>query len=128
MNEPESMEDLVYFTNRTIDAGQVTAWVYRNECPQCKKGIMGKPVVKGKVKMRASQYVCPDCGHTVEKQEYEDTLTIQATYTCPSCGKKGETEAPFIRKKVKGVEMVRLPCQHCDASIDITKKMKKKKD
>ena len=25
---------------------------------------MGKPVVKGKVKIRALEYVCPECGYT----------------------------------------------------------------
>lgn len=126
--EPESMDELIYFTNRAIGNGKAKAWVYRGICPECGKAKMGKPVEKGKVKMRAKEYVCPECGHTVEKQEYEDTLTAQVRYTCPGCGKDGEAEIPYKRKKIEGVETLRFRCQHCSANIDITKKMKEKKE
>ncbi|PIN69406.1 hypothetical protein COV94_02900, partial [Candidatus Woesearchaeota archaeon CG11_big_fil_rev_8_21_14_0_20_57_5] len=72
MEIPDSMDELVYFTNRGIAGGHVTAWARRQECPQCHGALMGKPKdKKGSIKIRASEYVCPECGHTVEKQAYE---------------------------------------------------------
>ena len=128
VTEPESMENLVYFTNRSIDKGTVRAWVYRNMCSACGKAKMGKPIGKtGSVKIRAKEYVCPAGGHTEEKQVHEDTLTVEAIYTCPACMKEGESSGPYKRKKFDGVDTLRLKCQHCDANIDITKKMKNKK-
>lgn len=125
--EPESMDDIVYFTNRTIGEGYAKVWVPRQLCPKCKKHKMGKPAEKGKVKIRAKEYVCPGCQYTVEKQEYESTLIAQGKYTCPSCKKDGEVEAPFKRKNIEGVMTFRFPCQHCQKNIDVTKKMKAKK-
>ncbi len=134
LKEPQSMTELAYFTNRTIDGCPVKAWVYRGDCPECKKAKMGKPVAKGKVKMRASEYVCPACEYTVEKEAYEDTLQLEAMYTCPHCKKKGEGTNSFERKKVSRFDVekqkkvtadaVRIVCEHCGKNIDITKKMK----
>ncbi len=127
LQEPESMEELIYFTNREFDeGGRVLCWVRRQECPQCGQGLMGKPRDKktGDVKVRARKYVCPECGHTMEKKQYEETLTAEAKYTCPHCGKEGESTAPFKRKKIKGTDTLRIQCQHCGGNIDITKKMK----
>jgi len=64
---------------------------------------------------------------TVEKKEYEETLAAEAKYTCPHCGNQGESTAPFKRKKIKGVDTLRIQCQHCGGNIDITKKMTAKK-
>ena len=126
MNEPESMDTLVYFTNRTIGNGHIKAWVYKQQCSQC-KGMMGKPKgAKGKVKIRAQNYVCNECGFSVPNEEYEGGLKVQVKYTCPSCSNRGEAEVPFRRKRINGVETVRIECSHCHASIDITKKMKEK--
>ena len=47
LKKPNSVEECVYFTNRIIDSGRAIAWVFRKECPKCKKGIMGKPQKKG---------------------------------------------------------------------------------
>ena len=128
VTEPESMEELIYFTNRTIGDGKVRAWVYRGDCPSCGKAKMGKPQGKdGSVKIRAKEYVCPSCGHTVEKKAYEESLMLEAVYACPSCGKEGDASVPYKRKKIDGVDTVRMHCQHCNANIDITKKMKAKK-
>jgi len=126
LKEPESMEELVYYTNREFDeGGQVTCWVRRSACPECGLGLMGKPRDEktGNIKVRARKYVCPECGHTVEKKEYEETLTAEVKFTCPHCGKEGETTAPFKRKKIKGVDTLRIKCVHCGKNIDITKKM-----
>ena len=50
---------------------------------------MGKPVEKGKVKIRAEKYVCPACSYIEGKTEHEESLELQAKYTCPYCGKEG---------------------------------------
>ena len=129
VKEPESMEDLVYMTNRILDNGSIRVWVYRKPCPKCGKGLMAKPKDKktGKPKVRAKEYVCPECGYTVEKNEYEETLEAEAIYTCPECSHKGEATIPFKRKKIDGVDTLRFICESCGAKIDVTKKMKEKK-
>ena len=125
---PESMDELVYFTNRSLDSGKVMLWIRRQDCPSCGKAKMGKPVGKdGKVKIRAKEYVCPGCGYTVEKSAYEETLPAEALYTCPSCGKKGEHSGPFKWKSIQGVKTYQFQCEHCGGNIDVTKKMKKPK-
>ncbi|MBU7017531.1 MAG: hypothetical protein HXS44_08480 [Theionarchaea archaeon] len=126
LREPDSMEELIYFTNREFDeGGGVLCWVRKGMCPECGEGLMGKPRNEktGEVKVRARTYVCPECGYTIDKKEFENTLTAEAKYTCPHCGKQGEATAPFKRKKIKGVETLRMKCQHCGGNIDITKKM-----
>ena len=127
--EPSSMEEVVYFTRRTIPGakeGKVMAWAPREKCPKCKKAMMGKPrdPKTGAVKMRAKEYVCPDCKYTVPKQEYEDTLTCYIKYTCQHCGSAGETSVPFTRKSFEGVKAVVFQCNSCKQKIPITKKMK----
>lgn len=123
---PTSMEECLYFTNRSIGDGNVLAWVYRKECPKCKKAQMGKPVdaKTGKVKSRSKEYVCPECGYTEEKIEHEESLNLEAKYTCPECGKDGESTAPYKRKKYKGVDAFVVECEHCKAVIPLTKKLK----
>jgi len=125
--EPKSMEECVYFTNRNIGEkfnGTVRCWVFRQQCPKCKKAFMGKPVVDGKAKIRALEYVCPSCKYTVDKQAYEDTLTANVDYVCPACQFHGGITLPFKRKRVEGVLTLRFPCEKCAAPIDVTKKMK----
>lgn len=125
LRQPESMEELVYFTNRDVGSGSARVWVFKKECPKCGRAKMGKPLKPdGKPKMRAEEYACPACGHAVEKAEYEDTLTACAEITCPECGKDAELEAPFMRKNVEGVKTLRLICPHCSTKVDVTKKMK----
>ena len=136
MKEPKSMDECVYFTNRSIDEGKIKAWVFKEECPKCKKGIMGKPKNEktGRPKIRAKEYTCSECGYTVEKEEYEDTLTINIKYTCPHCQHSDELSTPFKRKKVQrlnektgkkqAIETVRFQCSKCGKDIDVTKKMK----
>jgi predicted RNA-binding Zn-ribbon protein involved in translation (DUF1610 family) len=123
MKVPDSMEDCLYFTNR----GEILAWVYRKECPECHKDKMGKPVVKGKVKTRADKYVCPECDYEEPKQEHEESLHLESKYTCPECGKDGESTCPYKRKSYKGVQAFVVNCQHCQADIPLTKKLKEPK-
>lgn len=130
---PESMDECIYFTRRSKP--QAVAWVFKEKCPKCKKAMMGKPTgPDGKVKIRAKEYVCPECRHTVEKQAYEDTLTANIQYTCPQCSNSGEIQIPFKRKKVKifdeeegkekMAEALQFQCPKCSQKINVTKKMK----
>lgn len=123
---PENMDELSYFTRRNIDEGKVIAWVERGQCPKCKKGLMAKPKdpKTGKYKIRSKIFVCGNCGYEVDKKEFEDTLFAKVIYTCPHCKKSGEKESPFKRKKIKGIETLRVICDFCGGNIDITKKMK----
>ncbi|NTV24353.1 MAG: hypothetical protein HGA85_08370 [Nanoarchaeota archaeon] len=128
---PDSMDEVVYWTNRNIDSGKVIAWARRTACPACKKGMMAKPSEKGKIKIRASYYICTECSHKIDKAEYEDTLTAEIIYTCPHCGFSGETSVPYKKKKTQGVEAVIFSCDKCKEKVLITKKMaepKKKKE
>jgi len=137
LKKPESMDECVYFTKRAIDDGSVTAWVFRGDCPECGKAKMGKPRDEktGKVKIRAKEYLCPECGYTVEKEEYEGTLTACIEYVCPHCKYKGEIEVPFKRKKVRifdvetqkkvSADAIVFECGKCKEKINVTKKMKK---
>ena len=134
MKEPISMEECIYFTNRNINSGKVKAWVFKEKCPKCGLGLMGKPVEKGKVKIRAKEYICPECKYKIDKDEYEPTLLVNIKYTCPHCSNSSELSIPFVRKKVSFinettgkkqlVESIRFQCQKCSKNIDITKKMK----
>ena len=126
---PESMENLVYWTNRKLpNGGHAKAWVYRKECPQCQKALMGKPVKdNGKVKVRAKIYECPECGHTVPKKKYEESLTVEILYKCPHCGHEGEAETDYKRRSYYGVKAIVFKCDDCNERIGITKKMKKPK-
>ncbi len=129
------MDGCIYYTFRGIgEHGEAKAWVLKEKCPKCGKGLMGKPRdEKGKVKIRAKEYVCPECSHIADKDEYEKTLTVNITYTCPHCKAEGETQIPFARKKVqvadekgkkKALEVLRFQCGKCNENVDISKKMK----
>ena len=58
LREPVSMDECVYFTNRNIGKGKIRAWVFRENCPKCNKGLMGKPrdSKTGKAKIRTEEY------------------------------------------------------------------------
>ena len=125
MKQPESMDECVYFTRRTLmGAGKVMAWVSKQPCPKCKKAMMGKPVEGGKVKVRAKEYVCPACEYTVEKVAYEETLSCDIIYTCPKCRHQGETTVPFKRKAWQGAKAIVFQCEKCKEKLGVTKKMK----
>lgn len=130
LKEPESMEQLIYFTNRAVGSGWATAWVYKGLCPKCKKGKMGKPVDKktGKVKIRAKEYECPECGFSQEKKEHEETLECEIKYTCPACKFKGEIVVPYKRKSFEGMKAIVFQCEKCKTKIPITKKLKEKSE
>ncbi|MBS3144926.1 hypothetical protein J4208_05055 [Candidatus Woesearchaeota archaeon] len=133
---PASMDDCVYFTNRTLGDSRIKAWVMREQCPKCKNGLMQKPrdPKTGKYKLRAKEYQCPSCKHQAPIEEYEGTLTMSILYTCPKCKKSGELQTPFKRKKAKmfdeeagknvTVDAVQFNCQSCQQKMFVTKKMR----
>ena len=128
---PESMDECVYFTRRSIGtdhSGSAVTWVYKEKCPVCKKELMGKPRKEdGGIAIRAKEYVCPSCNHTVEKKAYEETLTASIQYVCPACKNEGEVSTLFKRKNINGALTLRAQCEKCKGNIDITKKMKEPK-
>lgn len=135
LREPTSIEECIYFTTRTINSGKVKAWVFKEKCSKCGKALMSKPRdKKGKIKIRAKEYVCSECNYIVPKEEYEQTLTVHIKYTCPYCAYSSEISIPFKRKKITRlneetgkkqlVETIRFKCEKCSKDIDITKKMK----
>ena len=126
VTEPESMDTLIYFTNRAVDSGQVRAWVYKGMCPTCQKGKMEKPKNEktGRPKIRATHYLCNACGHEEEKDQYEETLDIEIVYTCPACKHEGDITVPYKRRTFNGVKAVVFQCQQCNEKIPISKKMK----
>lgn len=122
---PESTDETVYFTRRKLENdGKIIAWTMKKECPSCHKALMGKPVEKGKKKVRATEYVCPACGFTEEKKLHEDTLVVSVQYKCPFCGNDGEVTTQYKRKKWNGVDAYVFLCGKCNEKIGITKKMK----
>ena len=136
LKQPVSADECVYFTNRTIGNGKIKAWVFRNTCPKCNKGLMGKPKnpKTGKPRIRSNEYVCPECNYTAAQQEYEETLTANIEYVCQHCSYSGEIQISFKRKKIQifdeesgkkfTVEGLRFQCEKCGKNIDVTKKMK----
>jgi len=125
LKEPESMDDCIYFTNRDLgELGWAKAWVGKKKCPKCGKAKMGKPVVKGKVKIRAKEYVCPECGFTEEKTEHEEGLNVEIQYCCPECEHEGEAKTEFKRKSYMGAKAYVFVCGGCGKKLGITKRMK----
>ena len=130
------MDECVYLTNRSTGSGKIKAWALRGLCQKCNKGLMGKPKdpKTGKSKIRAKEYVCPECNFSINEQEYEDSLQANILYTCPYCSNSGEIQIPFKRKKVRVFneekakketkEVLRFQCSKCNQNIDIAKKMK----
>ncbi len=123
---PTDMEELIYFTRRKINDGRAIAWVEKQTCTKCNKGLMEKPrdPKTGKPKIRATIYTCNNCGFEEEKKLHEEKLFAKVIYTCPHCSEKGEQEVPFKRKTIQGVQTLRIKCHACSGNIDITKKMK----
>lgn len=125
---PNSMDECIYFTRRTEgEKGHLMAWAHKIDCPNCHKALMGKPVEKGKIKVRATEYVCPECDYTESKADHEAKLEVNCIYTCPHCEHKGEATMPYQRKTWQGVKAFIFNCESCGEKIGITKKMKEPK-
>lgn len=129
------MDECVYFTRRKDQNGFVKVWVFKEMCPSCGKGLMGKPRDEktGKPRIRAKEYVCPECNYTLEADKYEDSLTACVHYEC-SCGNKDDIEISFKRKSVgivdeetgkrKSAKALVFECSKCGKRFVVTKKMK----
>lgn len=128
LKEPESMDECFYFTNRVLEnEGSIMAWCFKPDCPKCKKAKLGKPVEEGKIKIRSKNYICPECGFNVDKEEMDSTLELNVRYKCPHCGNEAECKTEYKRKKFLGVDAYVFKCSKCSEKIGITKKMKKAK-
>ncbi|MBU1976239.1 MAG: hypothetical protein KKG59_07595 [Nanoarchaeota archaeon] len=128
MKEPESMDELLFFTNRVVDNGSIKAWICRPPCPKCNK-LMGKSInpKTGKVIKKAEDYECPSCGFKQAKADVEKDLRVEVIYKCPYCQHEGETTTEHVRKTWQGVPSFIFECQECGQKIGITKKMKSPK-
>lgn len=127
--EPNSMDECLYFTNRDDEkVGRIMAWVFRVDCPKCKEAKMGKPIDSktGKPKIRAKEYVCPNCGFIEEKEEHEKRCTVMIDYE-HTCGHKGKATTEYKRKTWQGVPSYVFVCEGCGEKVGITKKMKSAK-
>ncbi|MCX6708190.1 MAG: hypothetical protein NTW67_00875 [Candidatus Woesearchaeota archaeon] len=40
LKQPESVDECVYFTRRTIDKGHVMCWAFKEKCPKCGKALV----------------------------------------------------------------------------------------
>ncbi|HJN56941.1 MAG: hypothetical protein QF917_04335 [Candidatus Woesearchaeota archaeon] len=128
LKKPDSMEECLYFTNRTIGDGNAVAWVYRKTCPKCNKPTIGKPIKKnGKVDKKADHYECSICKHQESNEEVESSLKVEIEYKCPHCGNEGQATTEYARKTFEGVPSYVFECEKCNKKIGITKKMKKSK-
>ncbi len=123
------MDECLYFTNRTLEeTGKATAWVCKPECPECKKGRIGKPIKKnGKADKKSDYYECPLCKHQISNEEADAILKVEIKYTCPHCGNEGEATTEYKRVKFKGIPAYVFCCGKCGEEIGITKKLKKVK-
>lgn len=128
MQQLKSMEECLYFTNRTIDSGKAMAWVFKKLCPKCNQSRLGKPIKKsGKVDKKANYYECLQCKHQEPVEQVEQELVLNVKYTCPYCGFSGETTTEYKRKSFQGVSAYVFVCEKCNQKIGLTKKMKEAK-
>ena len=126
LKEPQSMDELIYMTIRDDGKFKARAWVFKELCPKCKKGIVAKPKnpKTGRPKIRATEYACSECDYRVPKEEYEETLMCNIEYTCPACNNEGKIQVPFKRKTFMGTKAIMFFCEKCNEKLAITKKMK----
>ena len=129
MDFPKNMDECVYFTNRKLSDGtRIIAFARKTPCTKCKKGLMGKPREKGKVKMRSQEYVCPECGHSVPKEDYEDSLELEIEYTDSAGKERKEARVPFKRKSWQGMKAFVFVNEFTGEKQGITKRLKEKGD
>ncbi|MEK6950063.1 MAG: hypothetical protein AABX34_07615 [Nanoarchaeota archaeon] len=125
LKKPNSVEECLYFTNRSIGEGYATAWVYRKECPNCKKNTIGKPIKKnGKADKKADHYECSICKYQESAEQVENSIKVEVQYKCPHCGNEGEATTEYKRKVFEGIPSYVFECGKCNKKIGITKKMK----
>ena len=126
--QPESMDDLMYFTRRTVFDGRVVAWVFKPECPACGEAQMRKPRNKdGKPKTRSKTYVCPACEHEEKKSDVKANATVNVHYICPHCEHEGDATTDYKRRTYMGKKSFVFQCAECWQEIPITKRVKQPK-
>lgn len=128
---PESMDDLLYFTNRKLpDGTRIIAWVERQTCAECGEADMGKPINEktGKPKIRSSKYVCPECGHEEPKKQHEENCDIQIQYTNPEGTEKKTTTTKYKRRTWHGMKAFVFHNEFTDERFGITKRLKTRKE
>lgn len=118
LKEPNSMEECLYFTRRSIGKGKIVAWAYRILCPKCKKANMRKE------NKRDKYYTCPQCEYTEDEKLHESKIKIEVKYVCPFCLFSGETTTEYKRKSFYGVQAYIFFCERCKEKLGLTKKMK----
>lgn len=124
IKEPESMDDLFYFTNRVLEnGGWAKAWVYKPIAPSG-KGKLQKPKdpKTGRPKVRSTVYV-DDEGNEYPREEIDPTLSVEIKYKSPFTGNEGEATVPYKRKTWQGVPAFVFE-DDAGNKIGITKKMK----
>ncbi len=127
LQEPTSMDDLFYFSNRTLEnGGWAKAWVYKPVAPSG-KGKLSKPTdpKTGRPKIRSKIYVDEE-GNEYPCEEINKTLSVEIKYKSPFTGEEGETTVPFKRKTYMGVPSFVFEDSQGN-KIAITKKMKEPK-
>ncbi|MFT4310176.1 MAG: hypothetical protein ACMXYC_00940 [Candidatus Woesearchaeota archaeon] len=126
LQEPKSMDDVFYFTNRTLEnGGWLKAWVYKPASPKG-KGVLSLPKTKtGKPDKKATVYV-DEAGNEYDRKETDATLFVEVKYKSPYTQKEGEAKTPYKRKKFKGVDAFVFEDQEGN-KIPITKKLKEVK-
>ncbi len=128
---PQSMDDLLYFSNRKLPDGvRIIAWVEKISCPACGDALMGKPVDEktGKVKIRAAEFVCPACGHTEPKAAHLKKLSMQVRYT-DTTGKNWKAATTEYKLRTwKGMKAYVFENEFTNEKMGVTKRLKMKGD
>ena len=128
LKRPGNLEECVYFTNRAFDNGSAMAWVFRKQCPKCRKDVLRKPSTKsGKPDRKSPIYVCKSCRYEEKNEDVERDLVINVDYKCPYCSFEGEATAEYKRISFEGVPSYVFECGKCHKKIVLTKKLKETK-
>ena len=93
LKKPQSVEECVYFTNRTIDTGRTMAWVFRKECPTCKKGNLRIMYNRASRRYFVACSAYPDC---------KQTYSLPPNALIKNTGKKSESGLPLLMAIRKG--------------------------
>jgi predicted RNA-binding Zn-ribbon protein involved in translation (DUF1610 family) len=127
MQLPESMDEVLYFTNRKLEDGtRIIAFTRKKECPECQKALMGKPLdpKTKRPKVRSTTYECPECGYQEPKKAHEEEREVEIEYTNPEGTEKKHAKTPYTRKTWKGVPAFVFENEFTGEKMGVTKKMK----
>lgn len=123
--KPSSMEELLYFTRRTIKDGRTVAWVFKVDCPECGDGVLQKPRKDdGGVKTRSPYWNCSNCDYET-KDDVDEGLDVNIHYICPHCGFEGDAQTEYERRTYYGEDAIVFQCRDCYQEIPISKKIKR---